>query len=203
MCFALVKLKIKKSIKPVFILNTRDRFLKLKFFRGGVVKKKIIFLAGLPGVGKTILAQEMGKCGFYHLRLDKIKQQVVNKKKVVSEIDPPEIRREYYSKALAHIDSIDRETIVVDEVFHLSSLRQEITATCFSRGWDHLWVFITCPHQEVRRRLQGRKNHPILSSKQAWDMYRKMEEVFEYDGFDLSINTNSDDGIQNFINRIK
>jgi len=146
--------------------------------------KRIIFLAGLPAVGKSTLARKIAEreCGLV-LDIDEIKREMVDPSLVTSTIDPPEIRWKYYEKAVEKIFLLFEEgasIVIVDEVFHLQFLRKKVEDLCAERGARVLWIEVQCSYREVEKRLRasGRDGH-ILSTEEALKMYLLFEEIFE------------------------
>ena len=156
--------------------------------------KKVIFFAGLPGVGKsTISKQVTKKTGAKIVDLDDFKKIYVDPALVTNQVDPPEVRWNYYQKAMEHVFDLFSQGIpmvVIDEVFHLSSLRLRLEALCAEQHVDVIWVEVRCAYDVVEQRLRskGREGH-ILSTDEALSINRQFKEIFE----EFSI------GIQNHI----
>ena len=147
--------------------------------------KKLILLAGLPGVGKSTISKKISqKTGAKILDIDDFKRVDVDPSLVTSQIDPPDVRWKYYQKALEHVfqlfETSDIANIIVDEVFHLKELRDKIDSLCFDKGIDVLWIEVTCPYELIERRLraQTREGH-ILSTDEALNMNVLFEKIFE------------------------
>lgn len=142
--------------------------------------KKLVLLAGVPGVGKSTIARKIAAIeGGQVLDLDDFKREAVASDLVTSQIDPPEVRWEYYKKALERAFTIDG-TVIMDEVFHLESLRARLEQACVARGVQVQWFEVRCPYETVERRLRSRARvGHILSTKEALEMYRLFQEIFE------------------------
>jgi predicted kinase len=144
----------------------------------------LVLVAGLPGNGKTTIAKKTaGRLNGKLLDLDEFKRQVVDPNLVRSEIDPPHVRRAYYLMALeAGFAALKNgfPIVVLEEIFHLSMLRKEISARCERESVRVLWVEVLCDFETVRSRLvaNGRPGH-ILSTDEALAMNRLFNEVFE------------------------
>lgn len=142
--------------------------------------KKLVLLAGMPGVGKSTVARKIASIeGGQVLDLDDFKRETVASDLVTSQIDPPEVRWAYYVKALEHAFTIDG-TVIMDEVFHLESLRARLEQVCVARGVQVQWIEVRCPYEIVKTRLQmtARVGH-ILSTDEALKMYLLFQEIFE------------------------
>lgn len=128
--------------------------------------KKIILLAGLPGVGKSTISQKISeKIWAKVLDLDDFKKIDVDPAFVANQIDPPDIRWGYYEKALKHAFSLFETTnipvIIMDEVFHLKELREKLECLCIEKEIQVFWIEVKCPYYLVKKRLifQNRDGH--------------------------------------------
>lgn len=146
--------------------------------------KKLFLVAGLPGVGKSTISQKVcGKIEAKTVDIDDFKKISVDPALVKNEIDPPEIRWAYYQKAIEHVFNLFDQgtpTIIMDEVFHLDSLRVQLESLCAKRYVQVLWVEVRCPYEIVKKRLQSadRKGH-ILSTEEALRMHLMFKDIFE------------------------
>jgi len=149
-----------------------------------VYVKKLLLFAGLPGVGKSTISKEVRKkTGAKIVDLDDFKKTEVDPTLVTKEIDPPELRWSYYQKALEYVFGLFDQgvsTVIMDEVFHLQSLRFQLESLCAEQSVEVLWVEVRCPYPTVKDRLQSmsREGH-ILSTEEALRMNRMFEEIFE------------------------
>ena len=146
--------------------------------------KKLFLLAGLPAVGKSTISQILSKkIGAKIVDIDDFKKTDVDPALVTNQIDPPEQRWGYYQKALQYVLGLfsqEVSTVIMDEVFHLSSLRARLEVICEREHIDVLWVEVRCPYNIVEKRLRStdRKGH-ILSTEEALRMHLLFEEIFE------------------------
>ena len=146
--------------------------------------KKLLLFAGLPGVGKSTISRGVSKkIGAKIVDLDDFKKTDVDPNLVKSQIDPPEQRWTYYQKAIEHVFSLFKQgisTVIMDEVFHLNSLRVRLESVCTEQSVQVLWIEVRCSYGIVKRRLQStaREGH-ILSSEEALKMHLLFEGIFE------------------------
>ena len=146
--------------------------------------KKLFLFAGLPGVGKSTISREVSKkTGAKIVDIDDFKKTDVDPVLVTNQIDPPELRWVYYQKALEYVFGLfDQKisTVIMDEVFHLDSLRAQLEVLCAKRYVEVFWVEVRCPYDIIKKRLQStsRKGH-ILSTEQALKMNLLFEKIFE------------------------
>lgn len=146
--------------------------------------KRLLLVAGLPGVGKTTISGGVSrKVGAKVVDIDDFKKTDVDPTLVKSQIDPPELRWAYYQKALEHVFGLFDQgihTVIMDEVFHLGSLRAQMEALCGERQVQVLWVEVRCPYDVVAKRLQSTKREGhILSTEEALKMHLMFEAIFE------------------------
>ena len=144
----------------------------------------IILISGLPGNGKSTLARQLAsRTNGQFLDIDDYKKVVADPTLVKSEIDPPHIRRIYYRDAIMAAFGVLQTgvpVVIMEEVFHLAALRDEISSMCSKANVHVLWIEVTCPYEIVESRLRsnGREGH-ILSTDEALRMHRLFEGVFE------------------------
>lgn len=145
---------------------------------------KLLVFAGLPGVGKSTISREVSKkTGAEIIDIDDFKKTNVDSDMVKSQIDPPELRWKYYQKALGYafnLFSEGKSVAIMDEVFHLSSLRTQLEALCSVQGVQVLWIEVRCSYGTVKKRLQSmnREGH-ILSTEEALKMHLLFLKTFE------------------------
>ncbi len=142
--------------------------------------KELVLIAGVPGVGKSTLARRIASAkGGTVLDLDDFKRAAVASALVTRQIDPPEVRWAYYQAALDHAFTLDG-TVIMDEVFHLDSLRKRLELACMARDVHVLWIEVRCPYAVVESRLRaGTRVGHILSTEEALSMYLRFQEIFE------------------------
>jgi predicted kinase len=142
--------------------------------------ERLILLAGLPGVGKSTIARGIASDeGAIVIDMDDFKRVAVASSLVTSQIDPPEVRWTYYQSALAHAFTLGG-TVIMDEVFHLDSLRTRLEQACRARGVQVRWIEVRCSYKVVERRLRaGARVGHILSTDEALRMYQLFQAIFE------------------------
>lgn len=145
---------------------------------------KVIFLAGLPAVGKSTLAQQISKkLNSRVLDIDEIKRKLSDPDLVTSSIDTPEVRWKCYQEAARQIFQFFKNgehTVIVDEVFHLNELREKLEAMLVSKDVEVVWIQVVCSFEEVQKRLKrnSRVGH-ILSTEEALKMNLLFKEIFD------------------------
>lgn len=146
--------------------------------------KQLLLFSGLPGVGKTTISGRVSKkIKAKVVDLDDFKKIDVDPTLVKNQIDSPELRWAYYQKALEYVFMLFDQgisTVIMDEVFHLYSLRTQLEALCVEQRVQVLWVEVRCSYDVVERRLQSiRREGHILSTEEALKMHRMFGEIFE------------------------
>ena len=146
--------------------------------------KRLFLLAGLPGVGKSTVSRSLSnKLEAIIVDIDDFKKIVVDPTTVTKEIDPPELRWLYYQEAIQHVLGLYDQgvsAVIMDEVFHLSSLRSSLEILCIQHDVEVQWVEVRCSYDTVAKRLRstGRNGH-ILSTEEALAMHLRFTAIFE------------------------
>ena len=173
--------------------------------------KKLILVAGLPGVGKSTISRRVSEItGARIVDIDDFKKVDTDPTLVKNQVDPPELRWLYYKKALKYVfDLFDSgvSTVVMDEVFHLNSLRSQMEALCAERQVQVLWVEVLCSYDTVEKRLsfKSREGH-ILSTEEALKMNILFKGIFESFSIDcrnhVTVYNDSEESIDNCLAQI-
>ncbi len=145
---------------------------------------KVIFLAGLPAVGKSTLARQIAKKHNGRvLDIDEIKRKLSDPNLVTSSIDTPEIRWRCYEEAAKQILQFFKDgehVVIVDEVFHLNELREKLETLLVSEDVEVTWIQVVCSFEEVQERLQSKSRiGHILSTDEALKMNILFRDIFE------------------------
>jgi len=149
-------------------------------------ERHLILLSGLPGVGKTTVAKEFAlQTHGLHFDIDEIKRLVVPQDLVTEDVDPPEYRFEYYSKAIHRLPSLfaksPTQVVVIDETFHMRSFRQMWDEACKKLKVRVHWIEVVCCDKLVKERLyigKDRETH-ILSADEAYSIHNLFKKAFE------------------------
>ena len=145
---------------------------------------QLLSLAGLPGVGKSTISMAISKkLEARIVDIDDFKKSDVDPILLKGQIDPPEVRWNYYQKALGYVFGLFDEgtsTVIMDEVFHLNSLRLQVEVLCKGHNVQVLWIEVRCPYDMVEKRLKSiaREGH-ILSTEETLKMHLMFLEMFE------------------------
>lgn len=148
------------------------------------MNNRLVLFAGLPGVGKSTISRGVSQeTGAIIVDLDDFKKTDVDPDLVKHEIDPPELRWAYYQKALDHVFGRFDQGLgmaIMDEVFHLHSLRMQLESRCTDRRIKVIWIEVQCCYEVVEARLRStaRAGH-ILSTEEALDMHLRFKKIFE------------------------
>ena len=149
------------------------------------IKRDLILITALPGVGKTTLAKEFARqTRGIHFDLDDIKRVVVPEDRITEGIDPPEYRYQYYAKAIGMLPDLfaqsPAQTVIMDETFHLQAFRRMWGDAVKKLKIRLHWVEAVCDEEIVKERLsigKDREKH-ILVGK-GYQMYLLFKEAFE------------------------
>lgn len=149
------------------------------------IKRDLVLITALPGVGKTTLAKEFARqTKGVHFDLDDIKRVVVPEDMVTEGIDPPEYRYKYYAEAIRKLPGLFAESppqiVIMDETFHLQVFRQMWDEAAKELNVRLHWVEAICDEETVKERLhigKDRESH-ILVGK-GYQMYMLFKKAFE------------------------
>lgn len=145
--------------------------------------KKIVLFSGLPGAGKSTVSKRVSeKTGAKLVDVDIFKSMVIDQTTVTNQIDPPEVRWICYQVALSCVFGLFNygvtSIVVMDEVFHLDSLRTQLEVLCAKNDVQVLWVEVRCSFDKVKERLAGRKGH-LLPVEKALNIHLLFRDTFE------------------------
>jgi predicted kinase len=111
----------------------------------------LILIAGLPGSGKTSLAQAISKkLNARHFHSDQIRRELG-----LWGHYQPEDKAAVYNELLTCTRQalLKGETVVVDSTFYLASLRQPFNLVAEQMGLRKIWVLATAPDNVLRQRV--------------------------------------------------
>lgn len=146
----------------------------------------LILIAGLPGSGKTTVANAFAKkYGFAHFNADQIRRELGLWGSYRAE-DKARVYDELFARtqhALAR-----GETVVVDSTFYQAALRKRFEALAAKQGQKPLWVLAAAPDEILRQRVvvpraDSEANEAVLEKIKA--QFEPLEPPF------LTIDTSS------------
>ncbi len=152
---------------------------------GTGIKRDLILITALPGVGKTTLARKFARqTNGIHFDIDDIKRVVVPEDIVTEGIDPSEYRYKYYAEAIRKLPDLFAESstqnVIMDETFHMQVFQQMWNEVAKELNIRIHWVEAVCDEEIVKERLsigKDRENH-ILTGK-GYQMYLLFKKAFE------------------------
>ncbi|MGB0925110.1 MAG: AAA family ATPase [Minisyncoccia bacterium] len=154
-------------------------------------KNLIVLVAGLPGVGKTSIANKIAEVysenelNPLRIDIDDIKREVVPMDQLSSGIDSDEVRGSYYKLATVRASNSLKgnfDVVIMEEVFHRKHLRKYIEKIAMNSNFKVLWVHVTCPYETVENRLVEKNraiSGHILSTDTALRMNREFGKMFD------------------------
>lgn len=162
---------------------------------------KLFLVCGLPGVGKTIIAKALakeikGKC----FNIDKVKRKLFSKKEYEKHLHflkpwPTNLRIKAYKKIWPEVlKSIHKQSVVLDELFHLKKTRDFILKGAKKFKIQSVIIEIKTPEKMVRNWLEKRnivKDHP--AEIVPFGMHQAVKKIWQpIDKKHLIIYNNSD-----------
>ncbi len=147
--------------------------------------KKILFFAGLPGSGKSTIAEAVyslfrgGNYKTEKISIDSFKKEIEESSS--DSIDPPEVRWMYIEKALKKAIEFlekDYEVIIMDEMFHVKKIREQISHKCIENNIKMQWVHVVVNQEIFEQRIQERSEH-IMTPEESKKVRSEVEKLFD------------------------
>lgn len=148
---------------------------------------KLIMIMGLPGVGKTYLAQHLAKeLPAYHLCTDIIRKEITNTPIEVHRFEgygkgiytfevSKKTYEEMYKRTINYL--LQGKTCIVDATFSLQKSRDEVKAIAQKVKVPLITINAVCPEPVVIARMKKRENEFSLSDATP-EIYYKIKENF-------------------------
>lgn len=136
----------------------------------------IILLCGLPGVGKTILANEFAPLiNAIVLSTDKIRKELIPKPKYTKE--EKELIYDVMLLVARYLHNAAGVNCILDATFNTEESRKKARRKLASVSPDQIYIVeCTCPEDIVISRLKARKGD---YSDADIGIYRKMKQMYE------------------------
>lgn len=134
----------------------------------------LIVLGGLPGTGKTTIAQILARaCHATYLRIDTIEQAILSSLRVQNDLGALGYVVAY---ELARANLCLGGTVVADAVSPLTAIREAWRAVAESAASDIVEVEVVCSDtSEHRRRVDSRKADISGHTLPTWDEVQRRE----------------------------
>lgn len=149
----------------------------------------LILLCGLPGSGKSTLSRSLSSpFEAVILKTDVERKKIARKRGESTEPDGfgtglyrPEMVSLTYEAVLAEARRLlaAGRTVVVDATLSRRAVRDRFRHLGAAAGAPTAIVHVTCPEDEVRRRLEVRKRRAIDPSDADWSVYVEARKGFE------------------------
>jgi len=147
---------------------------------------KIIFIRGLPGTGKTVVAEILNKIFIDSeiILVDKFKLQAMKKGKSFEE--SLEIA---YKKALEKLNSLDKEYIIVEELIHDKDFCKDLNNFINKTKSHAYWFRLLRPIEKLLEVEKDRKRK-IKNSREDFDKLKRDIESCQIEDEHLIKNNN-------------
>ncbi|MEO0075660.1 MAG: AAA family ATPase [candidate division WOR-3 bacterium] len=151
-------------------------------------KPTLIMIMGLPGVGKTYLAQHLADAiGAYHFSTDIIRKEITNTpiEKHCFEgygkgIYTKEISAQTYQTLYERTENYltQSKAVIIDATFSYQQSRNEAKELAIKNNADFYIINCTCPERLVLQRMKKRQQEFSLSDATP-EIYYRIRENFE------------------------
>jgi hypothetical protein len=159
-----------------------------KYAKNLHAKPKLIMVMGLPGVGKTYLAQHLAdRIGGYHLCTDIIRKEITNTPIETHRFEGPgkgiyasEVSQRTYNEMYRRTENFlaQGKTAIIDATFSLEKSRNIARAIAEKHHVPLYIINCTCPEKVVLYRMHKRKSEFSLSDATP-EIYYRMKGYFE------------------------
>lgn len=134
----------------------------------------LVVITGLPGSGKTTVADSLSKeINAIVLSTDKIRKNMF-KNPVYNENDKRVVYNELFSRAREYLSS--GKNVILDGTFYTKSLRDKAKEVGASVSEKVIFIYCETPEQILKERITKRKDK---FSDADFSVYLKIKEVFE------------------------
>jgi len=134
---------------------------------------KAIFIMGLPGTGKTYLANELSKSiAATHISSDAIRK-IIKKRGQYQQDDKQEVYREMQKQMEAILEK--NEAVILDATFYQQKVRDEFQSLAKQFTKDIFWILTTADEAIIKTRVS--KKRP--DSEADFKVYQLIKNQFE------------------------
>lgn len=133
----------------------------------------IILIYGLPGTGKSFVAQQLSpELGAVHLSTDMIREKL-NAKGHYDEKTKQQVYNELFKQVMRELNQ-NRE-VIVDGVFHKAIRRDQLKKLAVERDEPIYLIETRADEETVKKRLRKKRKH----SEANFEVYKQLEQQFE------------------------
>lgn len=138
---------------------------------------KIFVLSGLPGVGKTFIANQISKkANAKVLNTDQIRKELFPNPTYSSE-ESSKTYNELYSRAEKYLSS--GQSVVLDATFTLQVGRKRVEQLADKNSVQVQFIRVTCDEQTTKRRIRERTDSHSDADTEVYELLKKSAEPFE------------------------
>jgi aminoglycoside phosphotransferase family enzyme/predicted kinase len=149
-------------------------------------KPKLVIVSGLPGVGKTYIAERLAeRNNWYHLKTDFIRKKLAGLDIEQHYYDhptlySPEMSLKTYQEMMRRAEVYLKagKSVILDATFNKKKPREETFALAQKLNVKVCYIHFTCPEEIVLQRLEKRSRE-ISASDATKEVYFKMKGNFE------------------------
>jgi hypothetical protein len=139
-------------------------------------KTKLILVCGLPGTGKTTVAEAIAaKTKAYVLSTDVIRKEIIDKPEY-SEKEKELVYNLIFGMAQQMLGS--SKSVLVDGTFYRKDLRDNVREIADAMKSEFIVVEVVCDESVIRKRLD-RRCKTCCTSDADFSVYQKLKKSFE------------------------
>jgi adenylate kinase family enzyme len=160
----------------------------------------IIFIRGIPGSGKTVIADKLAeKIGWKVIHIDDFKKEFSDKNPKAFFIE--EVVPYSYKKTLEILENYKNENIIVEEIFRNRDFVQQISDFCDKNNITNRWFNIVRDIKKVLETNEMRNRKVKNMAKTLESMRQQIDDVKIEKEITIN-NENIDESVQKIFNNL-
>lgn len=137
----------------------------------------LVIFSGLPGTGKTSAAEELSR----HLRAERLTTDEL-RQRVIQRLDASQKhKRSIYAALMEKAEKSLQQgkKVILDGTFFKRDMRQQAKELARRHDESFFLVYVTCPEEIVKKRLEKREREGKDASEADFRVYKIFQKQFE------------------------